>query len=225
MKTKIIISSYDDLKNPVYSGGGAYAVHQLAKRLSKKYSVTVVTGSFKKAKNQMIDNVSYVRIGSCVFGHKIGQLIYQFALLKYSRNQKYDLWIESTTPPFTFSLLSKYSKKPVIAWVNMLCGEDMQRKYKLNFRVIEQELCKLYKHIITPTDWVKKEVLKMNKDSEVSTITLGLEKKTAIKNVINNFMLKNYLLFLGRIEVDQKGLDLLIKALFLTRDEIQLVIA
>lgn len=222
---KIIISSYDDQKNPVYSGGGAYSVHQLAKRLAKKYEVTVLTGTYKNAKNEIIDSVEYIRIGSDIFGHKIGQLIYQYSLLKHAAKKKYDVWIESTTPPFTFSLLPLFCKKPVISWVNMLCSLDMQRKYKLNFRAIEQELCKLYKYIIVPTDWVKKEVMAMNKKAKAFIITPGIEQEIPQETLKKIPGLGNYLLFIGRIEVNQKGLDLLIQALPFTNKRTQVVIA
>ncbi|MBU3978160.1 glycosyltransferase family 4 protein [Patescibacteria group bacterium] len=224
-KKKLIISSYDDQKNPVYSGGGAYAVRQLAKRLAKKYEITVLTGTYKNAKNEIIDNAEYIRIGSDIFGHKIGQLIYQYSLLKYAIKEKFDIWIESTTPPFTFSLLPLFCKKPVISWVNMLCSFDMQRKYKLNFRYIEQELSKLYKYIVVPTNWVKKDIFAMNRKSRILTITQGTDK-----NSITNLTKKkndngNYILFMGRIEINQKGLDLLIKALALSKSKTRIIFA
>ncbi len=224
-KLTLVISSYDDQKNPVYSGGGAYSVHQLAKRLTAKYEVTVLTGTYRGAKNEIVDNIEYVRIGSDILGHKIGQLIYQCALLKYANKKKCDLWIESTTPPFTFSLLPLFCKKPVISWINMLCIPDMQRKYKLNFSSIEQNLCKLYKYVVAPTDWVKNEVKLMNKKAKIFTISNGFEQEFRNKPLKKTTSLGNYILFLGRVEVNQKGLDLLLQALQLTGTNTKVVIA
>lgn len=224
-KLSLVISSYDDLKNPIYSGGGAHSVHQVAKNLTKKHKVTVLTGTYKNAKNEILDKVEYVRIGSDVLGHKIGQLIYQYSLIKYARKKNYDIWIESSTPPFTFSLLPLFCKKPVISWINMLCSYDMQRKYKLNFRTIEQELCKLYKYVIAPTDWVKNEIKTMNKKTKIFTITQGFEREMPKKPLKKIAGLDKYLLFIGRIEVNQKGLDLLLQALPFTDKKTKVVIA
>lgn len=224
-KLSIVISSYDDLNNPVYSGGGAYAVHQVAKRLAKKNNITVLTGTYKNAENKIIDNVRYIRIGSDILGHKIGQLIYQYSMLKYAIKNNYDVWIESTTPPFTFSLLPMFAKKPVISWVHMICSFDMQRKYKINFRAIEQELCRLYSYIIVPTGWAKKEVITMNKKAKIFTITPGFEQKTPQKPLKKLSGLGKYLLYVGRIEVNQKGLDLLFQALQFTGKKTQVAIA
>lgn len=225
IKKKIIISSYDDQKNPVYSGGGAHSVHQLSKRLAKKYEVTVLTGTFKKAKNEVIDKVKYIRIGSDILGHKIGQLIYQYHLIRYARENNYDVWIEGSTPPFTFSLLPLFARKPLISWIHMICGYDMQRKYNLNFARLEQELSKFYQYIIVPTDWVKNEVMTMNPRAEIFTITPGFDLKPCKKKFKKIASLGDYLLFIGRIEINQKGLDLLLEALQYTYKNTQVVIA
>lgn len=222
---KIIISSYDDLKNPVYSGGGAYSVHQLAMRLQEKYEVTVLTGTYKKAKNEKIDKVQYIRLGSDIFGHKIGQLIYQYSLVKYALKNNFDLWIESSTPPFTFSLLPLFSKKPVVAWIHMLCSSDMQRKYKINIRFLEQELCKLYRLIITPTEWVKNEIKSMNKNAEITIIHPGFDPFIKNNQTEHEIFVDRYLLYLGRIEINQKGLDLLLQAMPYTLINTKLIIA
>lgn len=224
-KKRIIISSYDDLKNPVYSGGGAVSVHEVAKRLAKNNSVIVLTGTYTNAKNQVIDSVRYVRTGSDMFGHKIGQLLFQLALVKHALSRSCDYWIESSTPPFTFSLLPLFVKKPVVSWVNMLCSFDMQRKYKLNFGNIERLLAKKYRYFIVPTGWVQKEILKMNSQALVAKIPHGYEHHAVLSNHQLKKYTGEYILFIGRIEVNQKGLDLLIKALSLTKSGITLVIA
>lgn len=225
-KLSIVISSYDDIENPVYAGGGSYAVHELAKGLAQKYKVTVLTGTYKEAKNELIDNVKYARIGSSVLGHKIGHLFFQYALLRYASRNDYDLWIESSTPPFTFSLLPLFSRKPVIIWINMLCCLDMRRKYKIDFEFIEHSLSKLYTHIIVPTDWVFREIKAMNKTAKVFMITQGIDvlksPQPPFTKVGEN---GSYLLYIGRIEVDQKGLDLLLQALSITLEDVRLIIA
>jgi glycosyltransferase involved in cell wall biosynthesis len=218
----IIISSFDDLKNPVYAGGGARAVYEVAKRLAGKYNVTVLTSTFKGAKSGRRDNVKYLYIGTDIFGPKIGQVLFQFALLKYL-SKPYDIWFESSTPPFTFSLLPLFSKKPVFSWVHMLTAIDMERKYHLKFSYVESLLSKFYKNFIVPTVWVKGEIEKMNKDANIFEIPSGYEVKTSMKKQI--LTQEKYLLFIGRIEVNQKGLDLLLEAYSKTNQKYRLLIA
>lgn len=222
---RIIISLYDDLKNPVYAGGGALSAYELAKRLGRKNQVTVITGTYKHAKNEVLEQVAYIRIGSDFFGHKIGQLIYQIALPFYAIKLNYDMWIESTTPPFTFSLLPLFTKKPVLAWVNMLCSADMQRKYRLNFQIIERFLARLYSYIVVPTEFSRQSILKMNKKATLYEISFGFTLPSKVNSQVSIQSQNTMFLYLGRIEVNQKGLDLLIEAASLTNQFITVIIA
>lgn len=225
-RKKIIISSYDDLENPVYSGGGAVSVHEVAKRLTDKYNVTVITGTYKGAVDQIKNRVRYVRTGSDFLGHKIGQIIYQIALIKQAIMLNYDVWIESATPPFTFSLLPFIVRKPLIVWIGMLSGEDMQRKYFLNFRRIERFFARFYTRFIVPTRWVYEQVRAMNDKAVIDLIPCGYAESVMLKKTNKDVSLKSkYLLFIGRVEINQKGLDLLLRAMSNSNKKISLVIA
>lgn len=210
IKKKIIISNYDDVKNPDYAGGGAVVIKRVAKYFSKKYDVTLVTGKYPGSKNEIIDGVKYRRIGSYIFGGKFGHLFYLFALPFESLRQRCDLWIDSFTPPFSVSFVPiLLGKSKVVGMVHMLSGKDMRRKYILPFDIVERLGLRLYKHFIVLTEESKKEILKSNPKAEISVIPNGIdipsEKYLKVKK-------KPQILFLGRIEVNQKGLDLLIPA-------------
>lgn len=207
-KKRIIISNYDDVKNPYYAGGGALAINKLAKYLSEKYEVIVVTGKYPNSKNEVVDGIIYKRIGLSIFGGKIGHLFYLFALPFEGLKEKCDLWIDSFTPPFSISLIPLIKgNKNVIGLVHMLSGKDMWRKYKIPFDIIERLGIKLYKYFIVLTEFSKREILKVNPHAEIFIIPNGTEinlKKT------EKIKKKHQILFLGRIEVNQKGLDLLL---------------
>ena len=64
MKRRIIFSNYDDPKNPFYGGGGARAIHEVARRLAVRHDVKIITGSYPGSRDEMVDGVSYARIGS-----------------------------------------------------------------------------------------------------------------------------------------------------------------
>jgi glycosyltransferase involved in cell wall biosynthesis len=205
MKNLIIISNYDDIKNPYYAGGGAYAVHEVAKRLTKKFDIKIITGKYPQSKNTVVDGVAYERIGFSFGGPKVGQLIYQLLLPYYIKNKKFDVWAESFTPPFSTNFLQLYTNKPVVGLIHMLAGDDMKRKYKLPFNLIENLGLKTYKYFISTSDLIKERVAKQNLQASIEVIPNGIEN---IK--ISRSNKKEYILFLGRIEVDQKGLDLLL---------------
>src|SRR4030042_6531468 len=207
-KIKIIISSYDDLKNPYYAGGGAIAIHQIAKRLITNYQVVVITGKYPGSKNERVDGVTYRRIGTSFLGAKFDQLTYQLLLPIFLITEKYDVWLESFTPPFSTNFLQLFTKKPVIGIVHMLSGEDMKRKYKLPFHIIEKIGLRSYRYLITTSKDTQKIIKQINPIVETITIPHGIEKVRKQKALSK----KRYILFIGRIEVNQKGLDLLLNA-------------
>ncbi|MCL5774634.1 MAG: glycosyltransferase, partial [Patescibacteria group bacterium] len=204
---RIIFSNYDDVRNPHYGGGGALAVHEIAKRLAGDFNVTVLTGKYRNCRNETIDGVNYERIGANIFGPKIGQLIFQIALSFYARRKKYDLWVESFTPPFSTSFLPLFTKKPVIGLAHTLAGKDAARKYKLPFHFIEKQGLKVYQNFIAVSKFVKTEILAANPKAQVHVIPNGVDWPETKRQPLGE-----YILFLGRMEVDQKGLDLLLKA-------------
>jgi glycosyltransferase involved in cell wall biosynthesis len=207
-KKKLIFSSYDDIHNPFYGGGGALAIHQIVRRLSLIFDVVVLTGNYKGAKNKREENVLYKRIGPTFLGPQISQLVFTFLLPFYVRKEKFDIWVESFTPPFSTTCLQLFTKKPVIGLVHMLAGADMERKYKLPFRFIEEKGLKMYKHFIVVRETTRKIIARINKNAQIYVIPNGVNEAQTFKSQTK----KEYILFVGRLEFNQKGLDLLIKA-------------
>ena len=203
----IIFSSYDDFKNPYYSGGGIVSIHEIAKRMKQKDNVTVLTGSYPESRDEIVDGVKYKRIGCKWGGPKFGQIIYHLALPFYVIKNNYDLWLESFTPPYSTSFLQVFTKKPVVGLVHMLSGEDMKRKYKLPFDLIEKIGLKTYRNVITLNDNDKKKIQFSNNNVNITVVPNGVDMPKVSKP-----LKKKHILFIGRIEINQKGIDLLVKA-------------
>jgi len=218
-KTSIIISSYDDIKNPYYGGGGAYAVHEIAKRLSSHFNVTVISGKYPDSKDEIMDGVLYQHIGNNLFGPKLGQIFFQLHLMFLIPKLHFSLLIESFTPPISTTCLQKLTNKPVIGLVHMLSGEDMKRKYHLPFDQIERIGLKTYRYLISTSDNLTERLKKITPKTEVVTITNGVERIIKTPKLRKKF---KHILFIGRIEVNQKGLDLLLSAYSLIQGSINL---
>lgn len=206
-RKNIIISNYDDVGNPHYAGGGAVAIYEVARRLSKEFNVTVLTGKYPRAKNEKKEGIYYRRIGVSIFGGQIGQLLYHFVLPWYVMFLEYDVWIESFTPPFSTSFVPVFTRKPVIALVHMLSAEDMVRKYHLPFHWIENFGLKFYRHFIVVTKTSAEEIIAHNHSADIKIIPNGAYLPMSRKIRTEG----KYLSYLGRIEVDQKGIDILLK--------------
>lgn len=225
MKKKLIISSYDDVNNPYYAGGGARIIRQLAAHLTSFYDVVVITGNYPGAKNVTSGKVVYKRIGFPFVGPKLGQLLFHVFLIFAIKREKFDIWIESFTPPFSTSCLQLFTKKPVVGIVHMLSSEDMQRKYKLPFHLLENRGLRTYKYIIALTEASKRKLRLHNKSAKIYVIPNAIDITAKVATQPSNK--EHYILFIGRLEKDQKGLDLLIDAYarIATKTDAKLIIA
>lgn len=207
-KPILIFSSFDNRGNPYYAGGGAAAVHEAAKRLVSKFKVRVLTGKYPGcSQREFSDGVLYEYIGSCLVGPRLGQLVFHCLLPFYVIRRPFDLWIESFTPPFSTSFLPIFTKKPVIGLVHMLAAEDMQRKYRLPFHLIENMGVKTYNNFIVLTKEVGEKIKKINPEAHVEIIPNGVD---FVAHEIQPA--RKHFLFIGRIEINQKGLDLLLRS-------------
>ncbi len=205
----IVFSSYDDINNPFYGGGGAKAIHEVAKRLTKKHRVTVFTANFRGAKEELIDGVDYKRIGPRQASARVGQIIYQLLLPWYCHFYDFDVWIESFTPPISTAFLPLVTKKPVIGLAQLLAGNDMAKKYSLPFKMVEDFGLRFYKRCIVLTQEEKEKISNKFLRMKIFVIPNGVNEIIFNKN---NSSPENIVLFLGRLDIHQKGIDLLVEA-------------
>lgn len=206
---KVIFSNFDDLKNPYYGGGGAVAVHEVAKRLVGRFNVEVITGKYPNSKNETIDGVEYKRIGIANLPPLAGQLLYQLILPFYALKESFDVWVESFTPPYTTAFIPVFTKKPVIGLTHFIGADEMTKKYKLPFAAIEKWGLGFYKYCIVLTEFISNKVKSKNSKIQTRVIGNGIDPSFLEENSIPE---NKHILFLGRLDVNQKGLDILLKA-------------
>jgi phosphatidyl-myo-inositol alpha-mannosyltransferase len=217
------MSIFDDIENPHYGGGGATVVHQVATRLVKDYRVTVYCGSYAGRRGSRIrDGVRYVFLPVGWAGPRGGQLLFQLLLPLVALTRRPDLWIESLTPPFFTSLLPLVSPAPVVALVQMLGAKDMARKYRLPFTIVERWGLGLYQHFIVLNETDRAAVRRWSRHATCELIPNGAARHSVQDGAFGS---GDYILFLGRIDVRQKGLDLLLTAIRENPPPLPLIIA
>lgn len=207
-KLHIIISNYDDIHNPYYSGGGAHAMHEIGKRLAKKHAVTIISGKYTGAVDTVIDGVEYVHTGTSSGGPLFGQIVYACSLPFYIRKWKFDVWFENFIPPHSTNMLQLFTKKPVIGITSLLDAHKFSEKYHLPFAFIERIGLTTYKYIIALSPAMKQRILAHNANCEIRIIPDGIAS-SLLKLPKKE---KNYVFFLGRLDIFQKGLDTLLDA-------------
>jgi glycosyltransferase involved in cell wall biosynthesis len=205
----VVISIFDDVGNPHYGGGGATVVHEVATRLAKDHRVTVYSGSYRGCSSGERAGVHYLFLPVGWAGPRAGQILFQLLLPFVALGKRPDLWIESLTPPFSVSLLPLFCRGPVVGLVQMLGAVDMARKYRLPFPLIERRGLRLYKQFIVLNEADRATVRRYSPRASCVLIPNGTSRPRGDRPAFGS---GDHILCLGRIDVRQKGLDLLLAA-------------
>ncbi len=208
-RMRVVFSNYDDIQNPWYGGGGARAIHEIARRLAARHKVHVVTGRYPGCCDCVVDGVGYSRIGTAIAGPYVAQLSFAFSLPRKVRTLEFDVWVESLTPPFSTACLQKFTNKPVVVLTQVLAGEGMTRKYHLPFASIERRGLRCYRYAIAVSTSIEQRLHAINPQLVTTVIPNGTDRDAIERNVYPS---PEHLLFLGRLDVAQKGLDLLLES-------------
>jgi len=206
---RVIISSYDRPGHPYYNGGGAAEMEVLALRLAAEYDVTFLTAAHRGIR-VVRDELHYRELPIGWAGPRSGQLLFHLMLPFLARRMAYDVWIENFTPPFSTSFLPLFSKSNVIGVAQSLSGEHMSRRYKLPFFLIERLGLRFYRTVVVLNPADEAKILQVKPSIKtVSVIPNGVDLPLVDRATLGT---GEYILFLGRIDVWHKGIDLMLDA-------------
>ncbi|HEU4545689.1 MAG TPA: glycosyltransferase family 4 protein [Microlunatus sp.] len=206
---RVVFSIYDDPGNPHYGGGGAVVVQRIARHLSDTHDVTVLAGSYRGSRAHLDGRVRYRYLPVGWAGARGGQLLFSMLAPLASLFLRHDVWVESFTPPFSVSLLPVLSRRPVIGLVQMLSAEDMEARYHLPFGIVERRGLRWYRNLVVLNEADRETVTRHSPKSRVWVVHNGVDVPPP-ELVASGC--GEHILFLGRIDVRQKGLDLLVEA-------------
>ncbi|MET7619743.1 glycosyltransferase [Streptomyces sp. NPDC005408] len=217
----IVVSAYDDVRNRDYRGGGSVVVARMAERLAKEYEVTVVTAA-RHGGTRREGRVNYRYVPVCWAGPRAGQLLFQAALPLLARRIPHDLWMENFTPPFSTSLVPLVTRAPVVGIDQVRSGEAMWRKYHLPFFLVERLGIRCYRNLVVMNEADAVAVRRLSPRASVQVIANGVDAQKIDPERIGG---GDCILFLGRIDTTQKGLDLLLAAYAKARPAMPLILA
>lgn len=208
-KLHIVILDFDDIKNPLLSGGQARASFEVGKRLVDfGNKVTVVTSRFPNSKDGENNGIMYRHIGVGSANIKLNNIIFFLALPFFVARLKADVIIECFTAPISTCFSPIFTKIPVIGMPTMFEAYEFSKKYHIPFHWIETIGARFYKYFLAYSQLNKSKMEKLNPNIVSKIIPNGVaESMSKIKTKDGN-----YGIFIGRIDVVQKGLDLLIDA-------------
>ncbi|MFD4371290.1 glycosyltransferase family 4 protein [Streptomyces sp. NPDC058486] len=206
-RPRVVLSVFDDLGNANYRGGGAVVVGEIARRLAEEFDVTVVTAGARGGVSTD-DRVTYRRLPVCRAGPRAGQLLFQALLPLVARRVPHDLWLESFTPPFSTSFLPLFTRAPVVGIDQVRSGDAMWRKYHIPFFLVERIGLRFYRDLVVLNDADAATVRRFSPRADVEVIPNGVAPRPDGERTGDG----GFVLFLGRVDLWQKGIDLLLEA-------------
>lgn len=233
---KILHLIYDDIHNNWLGGGGARRVVEIYKRFPDYVKVTVITGNYKGAKhNYKIGNIKFKRVG-LNWSYLISRFTYSLFVPLYLLFGKYDIIVDdySAHSP-TFSFL--FAKKPVIGsfqnFHSLVNYQHFGKVVGFITKILDNLFVRKFKYIISVSPYLKNYFIEKKrkwrqKNFVVKYIGVGIDDRLfRIKSFPPNKK-KRYILYLGRIDIFQKGLDILLQAfklVLIKEKNLKLVIA
>ncbi|MBX4210662.1 glycosyltransferase family 4 protein [Candidatus Parcubacteria bacterium] len=207
---QITFIDFDDIQNPLLGAGSAIATFEMCKRFVKKgHSVEVISSKFPGSKDGYHDGILYTHIGVSSKYLRLNNIAFFFALPLRVRKIRADIIVESFAAPISTLFSPLFTKIPVIAFSDIFNAEEFSKKYHLPFHWIEHFGCRFYRYMIALTESMRQKMMKYNPTIRAEVIPYGVDE-IYMHNKTNDGL---YALCLSRIDIYQKGFDLLLDAI------------
>jgi glycosyltransferase involved in cell wall biosynthesis len=206
-RLRILHLGFEDFRKPG-NGGGSIRTYEINRRIAKQHDVTVLVTKFKGYQDRTEDGVRYIHVG-LPLGYFGGILSY-FAVLPFvARKYKADLVVEDFAAPFSSCLSPLWTRSRTIAMVQWLNAREKSQQYHLPFWITEKIGTRIQDNYIAVSHDLAEKITQANPMATVTVVGNGVPA-TAFKQPL--YTARKDILYVGRLERAQKGLDLLIAA-------------
>jgi len=208
---------YDSPYNPWVGGGGSIRNYEIYKRFPESFKIDLFSGSYPEAKNKKIkNNFNQIFLGKKTKSYILSRIFYVLSSIGYLKENasNYDIVIEDFSPfSNLFSWKFVEDSKLICQIQNFFTVKDFISKlgfFGIFLFFFQKRSLKEFKNFIFSSSDLKDKItdsVKLNIRRSV-IISYGIENLLLKRNLIKK---KQQILFLGRFEIYQKGLDRLIK--------------
>lgn len=220
-RPRVLHLAFEDPRRPG-SGGGSVRTLEIDQRLVDTYQITAVCARYQGCKARVEDGVHYVHVG-LPLGQRFSFLAYfacvPWALARYPS----DLVVEDFAAPFSSVAVPWLTSRPVVGMVQWLFAQEKAEEYGLPFHLVERVGLASHRNLVAVSEDLAAQLQSRNRKARVQVIENALPEEA--------FVVRSRprcdILFLGRLEITQKGVDLLVEgfASIADRTDRMLVIA
>jgi len=213
---RILHLIYDHTGNPWVGGGAAVRVRELYHRLSDRHKITVMCGAYPGAKHYTEENVHYTFVGTNRNNYVLSTFCYAALAARYlaSNAGEYDVVVEDFAPynP-VFSFLRHRNS---VLQLHQREGLRHLKKYALlglPFFLAEKYYPRFFENSLAELPTARE---KFGLRGNVHILPNGFDPRLLVLETVE----EDYILFIGRFHINQKGLDILHEAINLIQSRI-----
>lgn len=208
-KIRIAYLDFDDIKNPLLGAGQARATVEVARRLIKKgHTVEVFCSKYPGYKDRVESGIAYTHVGIGTSNIRLNNVFYILFLPFAVRKIMADIIVECFTSPISTLFSPLFTKVPVVALPTSFEAERFAKQYHLPFHWVERFGLRFYKYFLPTSEFFEDKIRRVNKDVRTKIVPQGVDESyLKVKP-----QKPESIVFLGRFDIGQKGIDLLLKA-------------
>jgi glycosyltransferase involved in cell wall biosynthesis len=208
---RILHLAFEDHRQPG-SGGGSLRTREINTRLAERHEITSVVARYKGATRRVEDGITYQPLGLAL-GRVGGIVSYHLALPWFVMRHRADVIVEDFAAPHSSNLVPLWTKCPTVAVVQYLFAREKSRQYHLPLWVLEETGVQMHRYFVTVSRHIADRVRAVNAEAVIDAVYAGVEPEPGPTTGPE----RRDLLYIGRLEFEQKGLDLLVDALEVVR--------
>jgi glycogen(starch) synthase len=209
MNIKIAILDLDDIRNPLLGAGQAKSTYEVYRRLkSQGYEIEVICSKYPGYRDRTEKGIKYRHIGIGTKNIRLNNAIYILVLPFIIPKIKADLIVECFTAPISTLFTPLFTSIPVIARPTSFEADRFARLYHLPFHWIEALGLKFYKYFLSSVPHFLQKVQSINPHIVTDLAPEGTDAEYLDINRLE----AKHILYLGRYDFGQKGIDLLLHA-------------
>lgn len=206
---------YDDPRNPWVAGGGAVRVFELYRHLAGRVDATVATGSYPGARDERVEGVRYLRLGARG-PYAWSRATYAAAANRLLRTAEYDAAVFDFS---TYTPIFVPTDRPAGITVHHVTGPTADERWGRalggGIRRLERAMIGRARRL-SATSLATRDLLR--------ELAPGIPTDMVYAGVPDELFTlprgeEDYLLYFGRLDVFQKGLDTLLEAVSLLARE------
>lgn len=206
---RILHCIYDHHANPWVGGGGAARAYEIYRRLSGRHDITVICGKYPGAEDYQEGRLSFRFLGSGRDNYVLSTFCYAARTAWWLRKHAFDadVLVEDFAP---YNPVFSYRLKdsPVVLQLQNYLGPEILRKYNLlgaPFWLMERSYPRKFGNFIV---MVGALAGRFELKGRVGVVSNGIGAELfGVESTEGG-----YVLFMGRMDVHQKGLDVLARA-------------